>query len=90
MEFVVAMEENFEPTLRDSSSSERKSLEEFKQNVLGNLNSNLSDDSLSTLDPETCKSVLCAEYEDPFEGVFYRTVKAYTQISIMFLVTSFL
>lgn len=66
-----------------SESTEQNSLDEFTKNVL--VIDNSSDDSLSTLDPETCKSVLCTEHDDPFEGIFYRTSTGDTEITIAFV-----
>ena len=52
---------------------EDSSLEEFKQNIFQKADENSLDDSFSTVAPDT--SMSCTEYDDQFEGIFYRTLK---------------
>ena len=64
------------------SKPEDSRLEEFKQNILQKADENSLVDSFSTVAPDT--SISCTEYDDQFEGVFYRTLKEESQITINF------
>ena len=69
--------------------SEERSLEEFKQNVLGSMNKSEFGDSFSTVAPDS--STVCAEYnDDQFEGIFYKTLREETCISVNFVSNVFL
>ena len=78
--------ENSAPSLSTSEvSSEDKSLETFKQNVL-----NESDlgDSFSTISPDS--SVVRSEYDDDhLEGIFYKTKRDVSCITVNFVSSAF-
>ena len=68
----------------EEEDSEERSLEEFKQNVLGSMNESEFGDSFSTVAPDS--STVCAEYnDDQFEGIFYKTLREETCISVNFV-----
>ena len=64
------------------SAQTRGYLEEFKQNIK-KIDENSLDYSVSTVAPDT--SISCTEYDDQFEGIFYRTLKEESQIKINFV-----
>lgn len=68
-------------------NNDKMSFEEFRQNVLGNVNESELDDNVYTLDPDT--SVVCTGYDDQIEGIFYRTLRGESQITIHFVTKVF-
>ena len=65
-------------------SSEERSLEEFKQNVLESVNESELGERFSTVAPDS--STVCAEYnDDQFEGIFYKTLLEETCITVNFV-----
>ena len=72
-----------------SQTSEDRSLEDFKQSVLQNMNetSHLGD-SVSTISPDS--SNVCTEYDDDqFEGIFYKTLKDEACLTVHFVSNAF-
>ena len=65
-----------------SPNSDRGSLQEFKQTVLGV--DNELDSSFSTVAPDS-SLILSVYTEDQFEGVFYNTVREESQITVSFV-----
>ena len=66
----------------EEEESEERSLEEFKQNVLGSMNKSEFGDSFSTVAPDSSTGT---EYnDDQFEGIFYKPLREETCISVNF------
>ena len=72
-----------------SQTSEDRSLEDFKQSVLQNMNETSQlGDSVSTISPDS--SNVCTEYDDDqFEGIFYKTLKDEACLTVHFVSNAF-
>ena len=67
------------------SAREADSLSEFTRNILQHENTSCSDDSWSTLDPESDKTQGQSYGDDQFEGSVHRTVSEETEITLNFV-----
>ncbi|MCG7875881.1 MAG: hypothetical protein JAY75_14380 [Candidatus Thiodiazotropha taylori] len=81
-------EQSPSPSLQDCNVTNEGSLNEFKKNVLESGIETEFDDSYSTVPPES--SMVCSEYtDDPFEGIYYTTVKEESYINVRFVSAEF-